>query len=100
MNEPSLECFETHSEVIVIAHLSGGVLRDEVKLSGNDKQLVFKIVGPSDPQQISRMGYYSHEILSLYGYTKTLSLPAAVNFSQAKAVFKHGILEVRLPKIF
>ncbi len=97
MNEPSFECFETHGEVVVIAHLSG-VLKEEVKISGAGKELVFEIVGPSDPQQISRMGYYSHEILGLYGYKKKIPLPATVNFSHAKAIFKHGVLEIRLPK--
>ena len=96
--EPSVESFQTPSEVIVVAHLAG-VVREEVKLEGGEKSLTIKIVGPANPEQIARMGYYSHEVVKLYGFTHTIQFPTSVDFSKAKATFKNGMLEVRMPKI-
>ena len=95
--EPSVETFQTSSEVIVIAHLAG-VIREEVKLEGGEKSLTIKIVGPANPEQLARMGYYSHEVVKLYGFSHTVNFPASVDFSKAKATFKNNILEVRMPK--
>ncbi|MFH0714121.1 MAG: Hsp20/alpha crystallin family protein [Candidatus Micrarchaeota archaeon] len=96
--EPSFETFNTATEILIIAHLPG-VVKEEVKLSGDEKSLTVKIVGPNDKEQLSRMGYYSHEITRLYGFSKTIVFPAKVDFSRCKATFKHGALEVRMPKI-
>ncbi len=96
--EPSVESFQTASECIVIAHLQG-VLRDEVKISFSGNSLTLKITGPSDKEQLARMGYYSHEVSRWYGYEKTVQFPVEVNAAEAKATFKHGVLEVRVPKL-
>ena len=96
--EPSFESFQTPVDVIVVAHLPS-VVKEEVKLSGDEKSITITITGPSDPQQIARMGYYSHEVTRLYGYSKKIEFPTTVNFPAAKATFKHGILEVRIPKV-
>lgn len=96
--EPSVEFFQTPGEVIVIAHLPG-VVKEEVKIEGTEKSVTIKIVGPSNPEQIARMGYYSHEVVKLYGFSHTVNFPTSVNFSGAKATFKHGMLEVRVPKV-
>ena len=96
--EPSVEFFQTASEIIVIAHLPG-ILREEVKIEGGEKSVTLKIVGPSNPEQLARMGYYSHEVVKLYGFSHTVNFPASVDFSKAKATFKNSILEVRMPKI-
>ncbi len=95
--EPSFELFQTPFEVIVIAHLPG-IVKEEVRIEGSEKDVTIRIVGPADPQQISRMGYYSHEVVKLYGFFRTLAFPATVDFSKAKATFKNSILEVRVPK--
>ncbi|MDP3742565.1 MAG: Hsp20/alpha crystallin family protein [Candidatus Micrarchaeota archaeon] len=95
--EPSVESFQTPTEVIVVAHLAG-VVREEVRLEGGEKSLTIKIVGPANPEQIARMGYYSHEVVRLYGFSHTVNFPSAVDFSKAKATFKNGMLEVRMPK--
>ncbi len=96
--EPTVESFQTPTEVIVVAHLAG-VVREEVKLEGGEKSLTIKIVGPANPEQIARMGYYSHEVVRLYGFTHTVQFTTSVDFSKAKATFKNSILEVRMPKI-
>lgn len=96
--EPSVESFQTPLEVIVIAHLPG-VVKEEVKIEGSEKSVTLKIVGPSNPEQIARMGYYSHEVVRLYGFSHTVNFPTSVDFSKAKATFKNGMLEVRAPKV-
>ena len=96
--EPSVEFFQTPLEVIVIAHLPG-IVKEEVKIEGTERSVTVKIVGPSNPEQLARMGYYSHEVVRLYGFSHTVNLPVKVDFPNAKATFKHGVLEVRVPKI-
>lgn len=95
--EPTVEVFRTASEFIVIAHLPG-VVKEEVKLVFEGNSMKLKIVGPSDKEQLARMGYYSHEVSRLYGYEKTVEFPAEFDAAQAKATFKHGVLEVRVKK--
>ena len=95
--EPTVEVFQTGSEFIVIAHLPG-VVREEVKLSFEGNSMKLKIVGPSDKEQLARMGYYSHEVSKLYGYEKIVEFPAEFDAQQAKATFKHGMLEVRVKR--
>ncbi len=96
--EPSVEFFQTSGEVIIVAYLPG-VVRDEVKVEGSEKSLTVKILGPLDPQQINRMGYYSHEVVKLYGFSHTVNFPVPVDFSHVKATFKNSVLEVRIPKM-
>ncbi len=95
--EPTVEYFQTRAEVVVVAHLPG-VVKEEVKLEGNENSITIKIVGPANPEQLARMGYYSHEVIKMYGYSKTINFTTPINFAQAKATFKHGALEVRIPK--
>ncbi len=96
--EPVVEQFQTASEAVVIAHLPA-VTREEVKIESAGRDLTIKIVGPSDSKQMARMGYYSHEVVKLYGFSKTIFFNFDIDFSKIKATFKHGVLEVRVPKI-
>jgi HSP20 family protein len=92
---PPIEMFETNAEVIVRAELPNidpkkvdiTVTEDTVTLRGETKH---------EEEQKER-NYYYRELL--YGaFTRTLKLPTAVKGPEAKAVYKDGVLEVKIPK--
>jgi HSP20 family protein len=92
---PPVEMFETTNEVIVRAELPNidakkvdiTVTEDTVTLRGETKH---------EEEQKER-NYYYHELV--YGaFTRTLKLPTDVKGTEAKAVYKDGVLEVKIPK--
>jgi HSP20 family protein len=48
-------------------------------------------------EEVKKEGYYRSE-RSYGSFVRTLELPAEVQTDKAKAAFKNGILEIRLPK--
>lgn len=76
MREPLIDIIETDDEVTVVAEVPG-VEKEEIDLEAEGKTLIIKA---SDK------------------YYKKLELPTEVILEQAKASYKNGILEVRLPK--
>ncbi len=96
-NELSFEQFQTPTEVIIIAYLPS-IVKEEIKLEGNSESITIKIVGPSDSRQLARMGYYAHEVTRIYGFSKTFHFTTPVDQTRTKATFKHGVMEIRIPK--
>jgi HSP20 family protein len=93
--KPAVEMFETTGEVVVRVELPNidpknveiTVIEDTVTLRGETKH---------EEEQKNR-SYYYRELL--YGtFTRTLKLPVPVKGAEAKAVYKDGVLEVKIPK--
>jgi len=93
--EPAVEMYETDGEVVVRAELPNidpkqldiTVTSDTVTLKGQTK---------GEEEQKDR-NYYWCEIR--YGeFTRTLSLATEVKSAEAKASYKDGILEIKIPK--
>lgn len=93
---PSVDVYETKDHVVIKAELPGvapgdldvRVMEDRVTLRGQITR----------EEEREDRGYYQRE--RRYGsFYRTVPLPCAVCPEQAKATFRHGILEVRAPKI-
>lgn len=92
---PSVDIFEEGDNVVVKAELPGMKKEDiEVKLTEN----TVTISGEKKKEEkIEKKDYYRLE-RSYGSFCRAFSLPAEVQTDKAKAQFKDGILEVRIPK--
>ncbi len=93
--EPPIEMFETDAEVVVKAALPNidpknvdvTVTNDAITLKGETKH----------EEEHKGRNYYTREMQ--YGtFLRTLPLLAEVKGAEAKATYKDGVLEVRVPK--
>ena len=93
--EPAVEMFETGDEVVVRAEMpSVDPANVDVTVTGD--AITIKGTVRQDEEKKDR-SYYWRELR--YGsYVRTLPLPAEVKGSDAKATYKDGVLEVKIPK--
>ncbi len=92
---PAVDVSETESEVLVTAELPGVDRKDlEVEVLPEALSLKAETVKESEKREEA---YHRRE--RVWGrFERTIPLPAEVVTDQVKAVFKDGVLEVRLPK--
>ena len=97
MEEPSprIDIFEEDSDVVVKAELPGMKKEDiDVKLTEN----TITISGEKRKEEkVEKKDFYRME-RSYGSFARAFSLPSEVQADRAKAQFKDGILEIRLPK--
>jgi HSP20 family protein len=93
--EPSVEMFETANDVVVRVELPN-IDPKHVDISVADDLLTLRGETKTEEEQKDR-NYHYRELL--YGaFTRTLRLPTGVKAADAKAVYKDGVLEVKIPK--
>ena len=92
---PSVDVFEEGDDVVVKAELPGmnkgdidvKVTDHTVMISGEKRQ----------EEKVEKKNFYRME--RTYGsFTRSFSLPSEVETDKAKASFKEGVLEIRIPK--
>jgi len=91
--EPLVDVYETDNEVVVVAELPG-VDKEDIQLNLYDRTLEIK----AEARREEAERPYRLERRYVGFYTK-VSLPAEVDPSKAKATFRNGVLEVKLPKL-
>ena len=92
---PSVDIFEEGDEVVVKADIPG-VKKDDLDVTITENSLT--ISGEKKQEQEVKEKDY-HRVERSYGsFSRSFRLPENVNGSKAKAEFKDGVLEVRLPK--
>ncbi|MBE3586387.1 Hsp20/alpha crystallin family protein [Desulfofundulus thermocisternus] len=93
---PRVDIYQTDDEVVATAELPGIASRDDVEVTLTENTLSIRGEfkrGAEERQE----GYFHSE--RYYGtFSRTLPLPVEVNPDQARATYKNGILEVRIPK--
>jgi HSP20 family protein len=92
---PSVDIFENDHEVVLKAELPGMEVKDiEVRLENN----VLMLKGERRFEKEAKEENY-HRVEREYGvFSRSFSLPAAVNGDKVAAEYKDGILKVVLPK--
>jgi len=93
---PAVDIFENEKEVVIKAEIPGvdkkdldvNVSEDTVTISGEKRS----------EEKVERKDFYRLE-RSFGSFTRKLRLPAATQTDKAKATFKDGTLEVRIPKV-
>ena len=92
---PTVDIFEDGNDVVVKAELPG-MKKDDIEVNISDD--VITISGEKKTEEkVEKKDYYQLE-RSFGSFTRTLQLPAETQTDKARASFKDGILEVRIPK--
>jgi len=84
-------------DTIVVKAAMPGVNKDDLEVSTTDHTVTIRGSTQSETKE-EKGEYYRHEI-STGNYLRTVTLPASVDESRAKAKFKDGMLELTLPKL-
>jgi len=92
---PAVDVYEKADAVVVKAEIPG-MSKEDIEVDLNDS--VLTITGEKKhEEEVKEHDYYRCE--RLFGtFSRTIQLPVDVKTEQAKATFKNGVLEVRLPK--
>ncbi len=92
---PAVDVFEEGDDVVVKAEVPGAK-KDEIEVNLNGSMLT--ISGTKErSDEVKEENYYRCE-RSYGGFARTVELPAEVQHDKARASFKDGVLEIRLPR--
>jgi HSP20 family protein len=93
--EPAIEIYEEKDDVIIKADVPGMKKEDlDINISGT----LLTIKGEKkQEEEVKKKGYYYSE-RSYGSFLRTIDLPKEVQIDKARAHFKDGVLELRLPK--
>ncbi|MDH3527592.1 MAG: Hsp20/alpha crystallin family protein [Gammaproteobacteria bacterium] len=93
---PKVDMIDRDMEITIRAELPG-VEKDNLDITVSDHNVTIKAQTQYEEKE-EQEEYYRHE-MSHGEYQRTLELPVTVDEQKAKATFKNGILELRLPKM-
>ncbi|MCD6380802.1 MAG: Hsp20/alpha crystallin family protein [Candidatus Odinarchaeota archaeon] len=94
--EPMMDVYEDDENFIITMEVPG-VEKDEIKIEGYEDYLEVRakreeMKEMKDKNVVRRERKYS-------GFYRKIRLPSEVDVSKAKASYRNGILEIRIPKI-
>jgi len=93
--EPVIEVYEEKDDVVVKAELPG-IKKEEIEVNITENFLTIKGEKKKEQEVKEKDHYYSERS---YGtFERSVEIPRAVHADKARASFKDGILEIRLPK--
>jgi HSP20 family protein len=93
--QPAIEAYETEGDVVIRAELPG-IDPNQVEITVTQDTLTIKGEAKTE-QEDRRRNYYRRE-LRHGAFIRSIALPAGVYGDQAKASYRNGILEIRVPK--
>jgi HSP20 family protein len=95
IREPAVDIYEDGDDIVVKAEMPGVDL-DDIEVTVTDNVLVLR--GEKQKEEEADEGnYYRSE--RVYGaFVRSIPLPPEADAQKATAVFKNGVLEIRLPK--
>ncbi len=93
---PAVEMYDENSGFVVKAELPG-VKKDNIDISVSGDTLTIKGEKKAS-KEVKEEDYYRCE--SQYGtFSRSITMPAAVDAKKIEATYQDGILEVRVPKV-
>lgn len=93
---PSVDVIDRDDEVVVKAEIPG-VRKEDVELSVTDNTLT--ISGETRHEEKEEKENYSRREIRRGAFSRTVTLPAAVDTDKATAKFEDGMLVVSMPKL-
>jgi len=92
---PAIDIYQTKDEVIIEASLPG---IDPENVEVAVEQDVLTIQGKSQKKtEVEEKNYYLHEVRH-GSFHRSIALPAAVEGDKAEAIYREGILNIKIPK--
>ena len=92
---PAVDVIDRTDHILVRAEIPG-VKKEDVDVSVSDNLVTIRATSKHEEEK--EEGEYYRREMSRGEYSRSVSLPANVNSSDAKATFRDGILELTLPK--
>ncbi len=93
--QPAVDVIEGEKEIVIKAELPGFDPKDvEVRVFPDSVTLKSEVVREAETE---RAGYY-HRERHYGGFFRQIRLPVPVQAESARATFRHGLLELRIPK--
>jgi HSP20 family protein len=96
LSEPVIDVFQTKDEVVATVELPG-VKKENISLKVSASSLLLQ-VRQGHREEKHSTGHYEYSA-RFEGHSESVSLPARVDSAKAKATYKNGVLEVRVPKV-
>lgn len=93
---PKIDLRENEDEVIVRAEIPG-LEKDDFQVEVTDDRLT--ILGDKKMDRKEKKREYYYRECSYGSFSRTISLPCEVKADKAKAKYRKGILEIKLPKV-
>lgn len=93
---PKVDVIDRDDEVVVRAEVPG-VEKDDLDISVSDNTVTIK--GETRHEEKEEKGDYYRSEISRGTFTRTVMLPGIVATDKAKAKFKDGVLELKMPKV-
>ena len=95
LRAPAVDLYEGDQEVVIKAEVPG-MDKGDLKVDLTDSMLT--ISGEKKKEENVKEEAYTYSERSYGSFSRSLQLPCAVKSDKAKATFKNGVLEVKLPK--
>jgi HSP20 family protein len=92
---PAVEIFEEKGDVVVKAELPG-MKKEDIDVNITENFITLKGEKKKEEER-KKEGYYYSEC-SFGSFERTIEIPREVQIDKARATFKEGVLELRLPK--
>ncbi len=93
---PPVDVYETDTELVVKVELPG-VKKEDIDITIKDNALHIKAERKEEREEKTEN---VHRVERFYGkIERVIPLPVEVKIDQAKAEYKDGVLEIRLPKV-
>ncbi len=92
---PSVDIFEEKDDIVLKTELPG-MTKDDIEINLTDNMITLSGEKKRE-EKMEEKNYYRLE-RSYGSFKRSFTLPAEVQSDKAKASFKNGVLEVRVPK--
>ena len=92
---PAMDIFEEGGDIVVKAEIPG-MKKEEIHIDINEKTVT--VSGEKKKEEKVARKDYVHLERTYGSFVRTFALPAEVQTDKARATFKDGILELRMPK--
>jgi HSP20 family protein len=92
---PAMDIYEEGGDVVVKAEIPG-MRKEEIHIDINEKTVT--ISGEKKKEEKVERKNYVHLERSYGSFARTFALPAEVQTEKARATFRDGVLEIRVPK--
>lgn len=93
---PIMDLHETDNEIIVTCDIPGLESKEDVDIDIDYNALTVK--GAIKQSQEFNENHVRHRERFFGSFLRTITLPCSVDESGAKAVYRNGVLEIRMPK--
>lgn len=93
---PRMDVYQTENEVVATAELPGIESKDDIEVRVDDDRLTLRGEFKREQEHNDDNSIYNERYFGTF--TRVVQLPSRVRNNQAKATYRNGILEIRIPK--